>query len=276
MKEGMEERKLYYYFDKKDNVVGSAAKQHYHGFFELYYMKDGKCNYFIGDHSYDVISGDIVLVSKDIIHRTNYTSKNHSRILINFPEEFISAEILNEVKNLGYIYRNKLIAQHIEGVFELIEQEYMKNDQLTPHALRAYTEQLFMLMIRHKPNEKRVKVGNTMVEDTIKYIQQNYMADIRLVSVAKHMNVSPEHLSRTFKKKTSFGFNEYLTLFRLQRAEQILLNEPGRSIIDVAYACGFNDSNYFSYKFKEQYGISPSRVRGETRAYSFEDEKDQA
>jgi len=119
-----------------------------------------------------------------------------------------------------------------------------------------------VLMIRHGGSGNHKNLGNTMVEDTIKYIQQNYMADIRLTSAAKHLSVSPEHLSRTFKQKTAFGFNEYLTLYRLQRAEQILLNEPGRSIIDVAYACGFNDSNYFSYKFKEHYGISPSKIRG--------------
>lgn len=271
MKEGITEKKIDYYFDKKENAVGSAAKQHYHGFFELYYMKEGKCNYFISDHSYDVVSGDIVLVPKDTIHRTNYTSKTHSRLLLNFPEEFIAPEILNEVNNLGYLYRNKGVSHHIEGILSMIEQEYQKNDALTPHALRAYTEQLFVFMIRHKTSEKRYQVGNTMVEDTIKYIQQNYMADIRLVTVAKRMNVSPEHLSRTFKKKTAFGFNEYLTLYRLQRAEQILLNEPGRSIIDVAYACGFNDSNYFSYKFKEQYGISPSKVRGGTKSFVFDE-----
>jgi AraC-like DNA-binding protein len=29
------------------------------------------------------------------------------------------------------------------------------------------------------------------------------------------------------------------------------------SIAEVAYACGFNDSNYFSDKFKRTYGMSP-------------------
>ena len=76
--------------------------------------------------------------------------------------------------------------------------------------------------------------------------------------------VSAEHLSRTFKKETGFGFSEYLTLVRLQKAEYMLRNEPGRSVCEIAYACGFNDSNYFSAKFKQTYGKAPSKFKNKS------------
>ena len=79
--------------------------------------------------------------------------------------------------------------------------------------------------------------------------------------MAKKLSVSEEHLSRLFKKETTFGFSEYVTLIRLQKAEHMLKNEPSRAITDVAYACGFNYSNYFSYKFKKAYGVAPSHLR---------------
>ena len=73
-----------YYFDKQENIRGSVATQHYHNSYELYYMKNGKCSYFIHDRSYDVVSGDVILIPTGIIHRTNYGNKPHSRLLINF------------------------------------------------------------------------------------------------------------------------------------------------------------------------------------------------
>ena len=79
--------------------------------------------------------------------------------------------------------------------------------------------------------------------------------------MAKLHSVSSEHLSRTFKRETGFGFSEYLTLVRLQKAEYMLRNEPGRSVCEIAYACGFNDSNYFSDKFRRSYGHSPSKFK---------------
>lgn len=257
-----------YYFNKKENIKGSVATQHYHNSFELYYMKSGKCSYFIHDRSYDLVSGDVILIPSGTIHRTNYGSKPHSRMLINFREEYVSAEILDEVRSLGYLYRNKNISTMIEEIFSLIEVEYERNDAITPHALRIYTEQILLLMLRNANSQKSEKDGNVIVERAMRYIQQNYASDIKLSAVAKLMNVSPEHLSRIFKKETSFGFSEYLTLYRLQRAEYILMNEPGRAICEIAYSCGFNDSNYFSYRFKEQYGVSPSKARGGINAPS--------
>jgi AraC-like DNA-binding protein len=224
-------------------------------------MKEGKCNYFIDDRSYDVVSGDIILIPAGTIHRTNYGPRPHSRLLINFAESFISREILEAASELGYLYSNKALAPKIDLVFGMIEEEYKRNDYMSSHALRVYTEQLFLLMIRSGNEKKEEKDGNAVVEKTVKYIQQNYMNEIRLSEVAKIMSVSPEHLSRIFKKGTAFGFNEYLTLYRLQRAEYILVNEPGKSVGDIAYSCGFNDSNYFSYKFKERYGIPPTKAR---------------
>jgi len=37
---------------------------------------------------------------------------------------------------------------------------------------------------------------------------------------------------------------------------------PNKPISEVAYVCGFNDGNYFSYKFKEVYGYSPIKIKG--------------
>ena len=226
-------------------------------------MKEGKCSYFIADRSYDVVSGDVILIPPGTIHRTNYNTKTHSRWLINFSDEFVSGEILDAALKLGYLYSNDALATQVESIFEMIEEEYVKNDTLSVHALRTYTEQLLLLMVRSDNEKKRESDGNVIVEGAVKYIQENYMNEVRLSAVAKLMNVSTEHLSRIFKKETGFGFNEYLTLYRLQRAEHILVNEPGRAVGEIAYFCGFNDSNYFSYKFKQKYGISPTKARGD-------------
>lgn len=261
MKALLTEDNLDYYFNKRENVKGSVATEHYHSSFELYYMKNGKCNYFIDNRSYDVVSGDIVLIPSGTIHRTNYNLKPHTRHLLNFSEDFISKEILEESLKLGYLYSNKALSSHIDAIFDMIEQEYSRNDSLSLHALKTYTEHLLLLMIRNGNEKKKEADGNAIVEKTVKYIQKNYMNDVKLSAVARLVNVSAEHLSRIFKKETAFGFNEYLTLYRLQKAEYILANEPGRAIGEIAYSCGFNDSNYFSYKFKQRYGVSPTKAR---------------
>ena len=248
-----------FYYHRTENKICSNSTQHFHSGFEIYYMKEGKCHYVINEHSFDIISGDIVLIPSGTTHGTNYGSKPCTRLLVNFADDFISQDILTAIKELGSIYRNPETISAINELFYLIEQEYLRNDHLSISALKAYTEGILMIMIRK--SKKLSTERNSIVQAAVRYIQENYASTIRLADVAKMLSVSEEHLSRTFKKEITFGFSEYITLIRLQKAEHMLKNEPSRAVTEVAYACGFNDSNYFSYKFKKAYGITPSEVR---------------
>ena len=80
-------------------------------------------------------------------------------------------------------------------------------------------------------------------------------------AVAERCFVSREHLSRIFKKETGFGFNEYLNLYRLKKANAILTKNPKSRVSRVSARCGFNDSNYFSKQYKKIYGVAPSGSR---------------
>lgn len=250
-----------FYFDRAENKLCSLSTQHYHSAFEIYYLKDGLCHYFIGNTSFEVVSGDIVLIPEGTIHRTQYTNKPCTRLLINFSKDFVSPEIFEKAKGIGYLYRNERTEGRVDEVFALIEEEYKRGDELAPLSLKCYTEELLLLLIRNTAQSNVRKEEYGLVETAVKFIQDNFMNSVKLTEVAERLCVSEEHLSRIFKKKTGFGFNEYLTTIRLQKAEYMLKNEPGRSVSDIAYACGFNDSNYFSYKFKKEYGISPNRAR---------------
>ena len=83
-----------YYFNKAINRKYSESTPHYHPHFEIYYLKEGSCRYFIDDRSFDVEAGDVIFIPKGVIHRTNYGSNVHSRLLVNFTEEFIPEDAL--------------------------------------------------------------------------------------------------------------------------------------------------------------------------------------
>ena len=249
-----------FYYHRTENKICSNSTQHNHEGFEVYYMKEGKCHYFIDDVSYDIVSGDVVLIPEGTLHGTSYGSKPCTRLLINFNSSIISQKILNSIKGVGHLYRNPSTVTIIDNIFSGIEREYNIGDEISAIALKNYAEALLVIMIRYE-NEKINHDRNSIIDATIKYIQANYMSTIRLADVAKMLSVSEEHLSRTFKKETTFGFSEYITLIRLQKAEHMLKNEPSRAVTEVAYACGFNDSNYFSFKFKKAYGMTPTELR---------------
>ena len=256
-----ENRELFY-FDAVVDKHSTQSTRHYHSSFEIYYLKVGHCNYFIDNRSYDMKVGDIVLIPKGIIHRTNYdVNATHTRMLINCSDDYIPRSVLPLIPSMIYLYRNPDISADVEKLFSKIAEEYEREDNFRDEALRCLTHELFFLLARNMHHRTEADTGTPFIEETVKFIQKSYMTEINLSDVARMHSMSPEHLSRTFKRETGFGFSEYITLVRLQRAEYLLKNEPGKSVCEVAYAAGFNDSNYFSDKFKRFYGVAPSKFK---------------
>lgn len=238
-----------------------ASWPHYHGLYEIYFLLEGNCIYFIDNKVYAVQSGDIVIVPDGIIHHTKYDDINHSRILINCASRYIPASVRSDISSGNYLYRNPQVANEARNIFEKIENEYNLKDSLSGEIISCHTHSLFYLLIRNDDTCLAVDSRNKVIEQAVAYIRENFSSDVTLSSMAEMFSVSPEHFSRMFKKETGLGFSKYLNSLRLQHAEQLLRSAHVKNITKVAEICGFEDSNYFSKKFKEVYGISPKKVQ---------------
>lgn len=58
---------------------------------------------------------------------------------------------------------------------------------------------------------------------------------------------------------------QYILLRRLERARSMLIDHADRSITDIAFEVGFNDSNYFSRAFRKRFDTTPSMFRARLR-----------
>lgn len=250
-----------YYYSKVVDIVGHESTRHVHDAFEIYYMKEGHCTYYIEDHTYKVLPGDVILIPGNTSHRTTYGGVAHTRLLVNCSYAYIPEPVLERLASIGHLYRNNKVISQLEELFAKIEHEYSHADALSAEVLKCFTAELIVVILRHKNEHEKTKTDNDFITTVQEYIQNNYMNEVKLSSIAELLSVSQEHLSRVFKQETGIGFKEYLVQFRLQKAEEMLKHETGRAVSEVAYACGFNDGNYFSYKFKKAYGVSPTEVR---------------
>ena len=126
-----------YYFDKAESKTQSQCTRHYHNSFEIYYLKEGKCNYFIDNRSYDLQVGDIVLIPEGVIHKTNYDKNEpHTRYLINCSSAYVPRGVLPLIPAMLYHYRNGKIRSYVEELLTRIGEEYERSDAFTEEALR--------------------------------------------------------------------------------------------------------------------------------------------
>lgn len=250
-------------YESRIDVAAPVAKIHHHDTFEVYYLLKGPCWYFIDQKSYRLTTGDLVLIPPGVIHKASYETPTYSRKLFSCDESFIPPSVRTLLPQIPYVPRTESTAPVIGGIFADIEKEYLSPDALSGDIVRAKVAQLFLTVARQSAEEPREREESPIVEKASRYIREHYMDTVTLQDVAQYCYVSREHLSRIFKKATGFGFNEYLNEYRLKKAHAMLRENPKRKISEVALSCGFNDSNYFSRKYKKMYNSTASRGRRE-------------
>jgi CheY-like chemotaxis protein len=98
--------------------------------------------------------------------------------------------------------------------------------------------------------------GQRIVRRAIAMINEHYAEPISRASLAQHLAVSENYLTRCFREEMHISPITYLNRFRILRAKALL--ESGEaSITEVAERVGFSDSNYFGRVFRNEVGVSP-------------------
>jgi len=99
-----------------------------------------------------------------------------------------------------------------------------------------------------------------LIKGVIGYINDNYMVDIHLDTIAKKFWVSPSYLSRKFKEKLGLNISHFIMERRVYIAQKLLLTSELR-IAEISQRIGYNDAAYFNTVFKKITGISPGEYR---------------
>lgn len=99
------------------------------------------------------------------------------------------------------------------------------------------------------------------VKRATKYLREHFREKLTLQSVADTIDVTPGHLSRTFKESMSVSFSEYLTQLRLQEVVREFRQESTKSITEIAFDVGFGNINSFYVAFHKAFHMTPSAFR---------------
>lgn len=106
-------------------------------------------------------------------------------------------------------------------------------------------------------------MGDSLQKDILDYINENFTdPDICRTQVADKFGISIYSLSRLFKDIVGIGFKEYISAKRMELSRQLLLTSD-KSIVKITADIGFDDPDYFSKLFKANYGVTPSKFRGQ-------------
>ncbi|MBI5689677.1 MAG: AraC family transcriptional regulator [Verrucomicrobia bacterium] len=121
---------------------------------------------------------------------------------------------------------------------------------------------LLGIVARHLPRTTAPMAGraNPAISTALKLIDDNPTQEWTLENLAARAHVPPNYLVRLFKKVAGLPPMAYQRRRRLELATRLLL-QSDLPVSEVGARVGWSDANYFTRRFRSQFGATPTAYR---------------
>jgi AraC family transcriptional regulator, transcriptional activator of pobA len=244
---------------------------HWHSEVEVLYYINGPALQQVNDNIFTAGPGDIIVIGKDQPHSTYSTGKGNNRILVlQFDAERMLAHAPGGMHTQfanRTIYGNPIKGDSVEGrpLLQCIEEIYgelQKRKESYEYIVCSALYRFAGLLARSglytvsRGRDESIGSIHTMLENTFRLVDESYADEITLEDAARASHLSTTHFCRMFRKTTGMTFHDYLTFFRVNRAEKMLYSS--KKLAEIAFDCGFGSVSAFIRNFKAYKDYTPS------------------
>lgn len=153
--------------------------------------------------------------------------------LINFSENAKISNLFNKIYKLWTTKPIGYYSKCMSMVYEILYEMILKDN-------------------KYLPNSKYQQIG-----PGIEYIHNNLYNEINYYLPSELCGISYTYFKKLFIEKFGIPPVQYVNNLRLERGKELLLTNQ-YSVGEIAKMCGFENTYYFSKKFKEKYHCAPT------------------
>lgn len=167
------------------------------------------------------------------------------------------ATIINEAKSafltpLGERHTEQLIPRENQpfGAEQLIQNHL---EEMLIYIIRSHGEKLF-----EQPKILIEENVNGRLAEICRFLEQNVENRITFSALCQKFSMSESSLKKLFRDGIGVGAIDYYNRCKIDRAKQ-LIRENEINFTEISDRLGFNSVQYFSLRFKQSTGMTPSQ-----------------
>ena len=242
----------------------TMRKLHSHPHYEIYFLYDGKRNFFIENALYSIEAPAVLVVPPFAMHKTEggafkrinlYASES---LLNDFQKEVLTSLSLSFVPLSAEQSDDLLDVLHLSLDHPLSEE---KRHEVDKAKFDYFLLKLYQFAENRLPQAvERQQQASPLVVKAINYMNANYADPLTLDDLAERIYATKQTLNYHFKKDLGCTPMNYLLRLRLTKVKELLVISD-KSIEEIAEECGFSSGNYLTLIFKQKESISPTSYR---------------
>ncbi len=245
----------------------AAFPEHHHDFHEIVVVEHGTGIHVFNGQPYTISGGTVCFVRDHDRHLYEHTDNLClTNVLYRSPDAFQFLAGLNQLlpqeQNGQYPSHWRVNQGVLQQVRQLVGQmEALGEGMDTPTA--ANREILFMqllVLLRKSSLMEAATDNDARLNLLMAWLEDNFADEVCWEALAEKFSLSLRTLHRQLKQQTGLTPQRYLNRLRLIKARH-LLRHSDDSVTDIAYLCGFGDSNPCSTLFRRELKWSPRDSR---------------
>ena len=249
------EGKDYFYFHKR-GALDTAA--HFHSALELLFVESGEQAVLIDGEKRVLQAGDACFCDSFSVHALTPFLGESCFVLLGEKAYFEQALSAFGGKTPPRFFRFENFSL-LHSLYELCKQKRQNagsNRLIFGGAIKILLGEIAesVPFVPKKADQK-----SALVCSVLQYAEDHIQDDLSLAAIARAMSYSQEHLSRVLHSYLMENWKTYVNRLRVRRAETLLKNDPALSVLDAAFACGFESPNTFYRAYKRDFGKKPRR-----------------
>lgn len=267
-------------------VRSPIVTPHRHEFFQIHININGGSRHGIRNRESIYPDKSIIFI---LPYRVHYSipADNPNYYIINFSKSFLGSHLTNNLfeteelialehpEVLPFLYQGLIdfnfSDQEFSYIITVVERIYLASKEQKLGwkervkggllELIGYSCQIYHAeIINQSKNQSNQSSQTESFKRVIQYIDRHLDEDLTLDSVAHATFLSPNYISQLLKQKTGLAFVGWLTMKRMEKAQELLLMTDNR-ISEIAKDSGFVDEGYFTRRFKQKFGVNPTEFR---------------
>lgn len=233
-----------------DNFI---IKRHIHEYSEILYCRQGSCKISINGKELDLNTGEFVFIPPNCAHK--YDCMDVNVICAVFSNDFIPLffKLTKGKKPMIEAYESK----ELKDVFEKLPE----TDKANLTLISAYLNLICSKVIECGKFEKTSPGDGMLYQKVISYISENFKNDVSLKKIAKELGYNEKYLSSAMHSLTGIHFSDFIAMYRVEYAKELLAKRRELSIVEIALESGFSAANTFNRQFKKITEMSPSEYK---------------
>ncbi|BBS14423.1 HTH-type transcriptional activator RhaS [Klebsiella aerogenes] len=245
----------------------AAFPEHHHDFHEIVIVEQGTGIHVFNGQPYTISGGSVCFIRDHDRHLYEHTNNLClTNVLYRAPDAFRFLagvnQLLPQEQDGNYLSHWRVNQTVLQQVRQIVGQMEKIGPGVEPHTI-ASREILFMqLLVLLHSNSLAEGVGNheARLNQLMAWLEDHFAEEICWEEVAAQFSLSLRTLHRQLKLQTGLTPQRYLNRVRLMKARH-LLRHSDDSVTEIAYRCGFGDSNHFSTLFRREFDWSPRDIR---------------